>query len=454
MADLQMTVGGNALDAGTSAQKIFGQPVNERSITGGIQIIQVSFHLQAATADALQTLWGTIKTNFNTQDATVTLTYDSAAGTTMETYSKGQDEVVNIKTAVRQSANEPSSPYSMECILDVLVNLIPETPSSGLIGDVVLSKSYSDGRVQARTLSATYKDAGGADALANYTSARSGLLTNYLGVDSDGGRNSSTGLALTGENLRQSYTNLDASTNERVVAVLLTAEEIPNDYSSLSSLRSSEISIGVTTPQAWLTQDPVSGGIRPTLVKAAGAVTVDKDVQSNLSNVWSTIEKQVTSLVEQQSGKSGIELTQKEITINPQMSIVQFSLIYLADNLTVFDYSRVDVEQEDAQFVIFIDSDGYEVVQKRPGQNPLVRTISVNRTGIGRANIFPAFGGIDFNLARNETGDYVLSSRQEGEQGPFENEFGTDVYVQQGTYGFRRINFKFGDQVSVTQVGV
>lgn len=453
MADLQVTVGGTTLDNGSTI-RIFGQPVNDRSVVSGVQLIQVTFHIQAATADALQTLWGTVKSNFNTQDATVVLTYDSAAGSTMETFTKGDDDVLGMRTSVRQSSSDPSTKFSMECILDIIVNLIPETPTSGQVGDIIVSQIYSAGRLQGRVLTAAYKDANGADALANYNTARATLLTSYLAVDSDGGRDGTTGLALTGETINKSYTTTDSATNERRVSVVLTAEEIPNDFSAETALRSSDVSISVTKAPRWLSQDPVSGGARPSVIIARGTLAIDKGAMTGTQyDTWARIESQVESLVTAQVHKA-VELFDIQLAMQVQASVVNFVATYLGDNVTVFDYFRSDAESESSQFRIHADSDGYEVVQKRPGKNPLIRTISVSRTGVGQANITPAFGGIDFNLSRTETGYYILIDKVEESSGPFETEIGSNVYEQRGIYSFRRVNFKFGDQVEVMKIGV
>lgn len=444
----QISVGGTSLDLGTNARRIFGQPVNMRS-TAGTHVIRTIFHIQAATPAALQAAWDTAKTTFTTKNARVILNYDDGAGTALEDLTQGKNGITHIMTSVSQVEGSASTAYSIEAVLDVVATFELTDGLTGQIGDISTTKFFTAGLVEARTVTAAFRasDDGATTGLAQYTSARSTILTTYLGVDADGGRNSSTGLALTGENIQ----SMDE--NDVVVLVTLSSEEVVVNFSSESALRASTMTIQTSQPDTW-SESPEAGDI-PTIITASGIATVDKDALSgSLHDVWDKIRSNVESEVISQTGLGDATLVSLSIASNRKASALTFTAIYRSDNTTTFNYRRVDTESENPKFQITVDAIGEEIVQKRPGKNPLFRTITINRTGVGVVDLTPTFGGVDFNLARTEADTYILVGTDNGLEGAVTQGDIPGVYIQQGTFVFRRVNFKPGGTVDVVLVGV
>lgn len=438
-----ISVGGTDLNLGTDARKIIGQPVNVRS-TAGVHTIRVTFHLQADTTSALQTAWKSAQASFNTKNKRVLLNYDDGAGDPLEDITQGKNGYQNIITSISQTEGAASTAYSIEAVLDVVATFEEEDGLGGQVGEISVTKFLTEGQVEARSLTVTFKnsDDGGTTGLANYTSGRSTLLTTYMGTDSDGGRNSSTGLALTGENVRA----LDESDN--LVVVTLVSEEVVVDFSSETSLRSSDLNIQTSQPDAW-PEDADAGPI-PTSVIVNGSVSVDKDALSgNLHDVWDTIRSQVETEVKTQTGKSDITLVTFSLVSDRKVSLVSFNAVYRADNLDVFNFRRVDRESENPQYRIYTDADGKEVIQKRPGPNPMTRTITINRVGVGLGEMNPDFEGFNSDLLVRETAFYVLINRNEAIEGPIQQGDISGIFLQESSFTYRRVNATGVDLVEI-----
>ena len=433
MGNLNLKIGGISLDNG-SWRRIFGNPTNIRS--GGIHTITVAFHIEADNADTLETRWQTTVSEFTTRYKTSILYWDDGTVNFLESIVVGTNGYRYTESFVSMNPAEQHTAFAIEGTVKIDAQFdIPD--GTGQVSDFVVITNYDAGRVASISLNARY------NSLAEYTAARSNLQTTYLQTDADGGRNSSSALALISEQLK--------TVKNDSVEVTIISDQVYDDLSAESALRSSNITIQSEPAANWL-QNPNAGN-RPTRITATGTVTVDATVLSGqLHKVWDKVKANVKSVVQTQVGKS-VELINFTINSNRQASTFVFEATYLADNISVFSYRRTDTETQNAEFVSWVDADGFEKVQKRPGDDPIYRSISINRTGVGRAFLFPAFGGIDFNLERSEIGTYILLDRNESQEGPMDGEV-KNIYAQQGTYVFRRFNFKPFDDVSVTEIGV
>lgn len=439
-----VSVGGVDLANGTS-RVLFGQPVNIRS-TSGIHRIHAVFEIHAATTAAVQTLWQATKAAFQTKDERVILTYDDTAGDPIEDIQQGKNGYTNIITSVSQTGGSLSTGKSFKGVLDIVAEFDEEDGLAGQVGEISMTKFFSAGNVEGRTVTATFKtsDDGATTALANYAAARSTIFTTYVGCDADGGRDATTGLARIDENIN----TLDE--DALLVAVTIISSEVVLDYSAEPSLRSNDLIVQTSQPDAW---PEVDAGPIPTLITAAGKVTVDKDVLSgNLHDVFNTIRSAMETEVKSQSGKSDIELVSLGVSSDRLASTMSFSAVYRADNVETFIYRRVDREAEQPQFNSVVDADGVEIIQKRPGANPIVRTITINRTGVGLGGTDPNFGGLDFDLLIRNLGHYELIHRDEALEGPITQGDIEGIYIQQATFVYKR--FDPSVSVEIVKVGI
>lgn len=445
MGDFNISVGGTNLDLGTNARRIFGQPINVRS-TGGFHTIRVTFHIQAATTAALQTAWQAAQTAFNTKDARVILNYDDAAGDAFEDIEQGKNGYLEIRTTIGQTEGDASTAFSIEAVLDVIATFEQTDGIAGQVGEISTTSFLTDGLLEARTLTVAFmvSDDGATSGLAQYTAARSTLLTTYLGVDADGGRDGTTGLALTGENVQR------VDEDDNLVFVTLSSEEIVVDFSSEAALRGSELSIQTSEPDAW--PDQAGAGPRPTYITVSGRASVDKDALSgDLHDVWAKIRSDVESEMKDQTGDTDAELLSLNIRSDRKASTLSFDAVYIAANTVVFSYARVEQESETPGFRVYVDADGGEVVQKRPGDNPTTRVISINRTGVGLVDLNPRFEGIQFGLGVLAAGFYIFAGRDDQQEGPNQTGDFNNVYTQQSTFIYRRTN---AESVNVVEVGI
>lgn len=438
-----ISVDATDLDNGTD-RIMFGQPVNNRT-TSGVHTIRASFHIEADTTAALQTLWQATKTAFQTKDKRVILNYDDTAGDPIEDIQQGLDGYTNIITSVSQVEGDASTAFSMECVLDVVAIFDEEDGVTGQVGEISTTKFFTAGKVEARTVTAAFKnsDDGLTTGAANYAASRATLLTTYLGTDADGGRDGTTGLALTGENVRALYED------DLLVLVTLNSEEVVVDFSSEAALRSSELSISTSQPDAWPETD---AGEIPTVVTVAGSATVDKDqLSGSLHAVWDKIRSNVESQIKSQTNLGDIELMSLSLNSDRKASTLSFGAAYRADNNDIFSYRRVGRESEQPQFNITIDAEGVEVVQKRPGENPLTRTITINRTGVGFVDLDPGFEGVQFGPGI-ALGNYILIHKDAAEEGPIAQGEVSNIFIQQATYVYRR--FALETDVDIVKVGI
>lgn len=444
MGVLNINVGGTDLDNGTW-RRIFGQPVNVRNTTGN-HTIRTVFHIEADDTPTLQARWATTKTEFNLKDSRVILNYDDAAGTPLEDLEQGLNGITNIITSVNQTEGSSSTAFSIEAILDVVAVFEEQDGIAGQVGEISVTRFFTAGKVEGRTVTAAFgaSDDGVTSGSANYAAARSTLLTAFLEVDGDGGRDATTGLALTNESVQST------DEDDNLVVITLAAEEVVVDFSSEPALRSSDLTINTSQPDAW--SDDSAAGQVPTLVTVTGQCNVDKDALSgNLHDVWLKIRANVEAEVKSQTGKTDIELMSFSLVSDRKASMIAFNAMYRSDNTVVFSYRRVDQETETPLFQIYIDADGCEIIQKRPGDNPVLRTITINRTGVGFINLDPQFDGIQFGLVIFDPGFYILANRVDASEGPIIMQETNNVFIQQSSFAYRRVN---GTGVDIVQVGI
>lgn len=440
---LNISVDSVNLDNGTD-RLIYGQPINDRS-TSGVHLIRVNFKIEAATTAALQALWDSTKTAFVTKDKRVIFNYDDGAGTPLEDLEQGVNTVTGIITSVTQIEGIASSANVINAVLDVVAALEPTEGLPGQVGEIVTTKFLTAANTEARTVTAQFgnSDDGLTSAAANYAAARASLLTTFLGVDSDGGRDGTTGLAKTGENVQ----SLDE--DENLVIVTLSSEEIPVDFSSEPALRGNDLIIKTIEPENWSQDD--AAGERPTVISVSGRSVVDQDALSgSLHDVWVKIRSNVESILKSETGLTDISLQNVEIDSNQGDSTAIFSATYLAKNTVVLQYSRTERETEKPEYQIWVDANGCEVVQKRPGDNPLIRTITVDRIGVGLIDLDPGFEGIQFGLIKPEVGFYILRDRDDAVEGPNQHGDLNNVFFQQSTFTYLRTA---AADVSIVEVG-
>lgn len=205
-----------------------------------------------------------------------------------------------------------------------------------------------------------------------YDSARSGLLT-LLGVGADGKRDSTTGLVLMNETIED---------KGDLLVTILNAEWVEKSYDD--DIRNYQIALNTSELADW--PDSPEAGDRPSAISAVVSFSVDK-VQAATDDpkpMWTTIRASVIADIKTNSNATGIVgPLDEQIAWDKKSGSVQVTLSFVAQNVTVFAYSRVTSTHTELDYNSWTDSDGYSIIQT--GAEPLAKFISitVTRTGVG-----------------------------------------------------------------------
>lgn len=200
-----------------------------------------------------------------------------------------------------------------------------------------------------------------------YTAARNDLLA-LLGVGSGGARDSTTGLELTGESF---------GTENAFYTVLLSASWTEASYAAAAkNLRTAFTSAEVVD---W-PGDP-DAGPPPRLISARVTFAVDKrlDATATPENVWQSIRSSVLSDLRSAMGGDAAGPFDEEVASDRGTRTVTVTLGFVAQNTTVFGYSRRTQILTKLDEFRWKDAEGYSVMQTDAEEHEVFQTITVTR---------------------------------------------------------------------------
>ncbi len=199
-----------------------------------------------------------------------------------------------------------------------------------------------------------------------YAEIKTSLL-DLVGVDADGDRNATTGLALAGETIDR--------TNEGLT-ILLQSEWVEKEYHE--AIRGLQIGIERYETPEWH-QD---AGTRPVVVNAVVVFAVDRDKygSDNPYPLWNTIRSDVIADIKTNISEGDAEGPwQETIKMDQKTGMVEVGMQFIAKNTDIISFRKVTQEQEELDYVAWRDSQGFDYVQVPPGAKPKIISISVEK---------------------------------------------------------------------------
>lgn len=282
--------------------------------------------------------------------------------------------------------------------------------------------------------------------LANYQAQKGTILSGCLLTDSDGSRNSSSGMALTGE-------SVEVNDDDNTCVFSLSSDWMEYEIDSSgdgAAARTFNLSVATTQPDAWQESE---AGPRPLMVNATGSVTFDRDDLGRAvkDSDWNTIESKVESAIKTKTGQNDIKRLSLQVQTSGQNNAINFSAAYMAINTDHFTYQQVHNESRTLNFQDWRDADGYHTFQKAPGPDDVVVSISVNRTGPDLLDIKP---DAPLETLEGEPALFIEVGKKQGKQGTFEYDEIDEVWIQRGTWNFKKIDLRPGYNITDMKLGI
>lgn len=261
-----------------------------------------------------------------------------------------------------------------------------------------------------------------------YAAVRGDILSDQLGVGTEGTRDSTTGLVLTGETK-----GVEADT----LTVILTSEWTEKSYDD--DIRNLSISLSKSETTDWPTIQ--GAGDPPVTLTAVVTFSVDKvqAAQVNPALMWATVRSSVIADVmangELVGGKGPYD---ENISFDIKTGVVSVTMSFLATNTTVYKFTRVYHYHEELQYTTWKDFGGYDYIQTASDPVMQIVTASATRVGVGEINLTidpPQQSGYTF----------VEISRDEGREAPFKRRNVADnIVAQHITIAWRRFRLRAG----------
>jgi len=260
-----------------------------------------------------------------------------------------------------------------------------------------------------------------------YDAARAGLLS-LLGVGADGTRDGTTGLVLTNESVEDSGD---------VLTTVLNAEWVEKSYDD--DIRNFQIAMNTSELPDW--PEDTEAGDHPMAVSAVVSFSVDKVIATtdDVRAMWTTIRASVIGDIKANANATGVVGPLDEgISWDKKAGTVSVAMSFIAQNATVFAYSRITSTHEELDYNSWKDSDGYDIVQT--GAEPMVKTVSitVTRTGVNVATltVTPPSAGGGFRYIEVTSDESISNPIDRKEIGP--------VYTQTLSKVFRSFKLRTG----------
>lgn len=265
-----------------------------------------------------------------------------------------------------------------------------------------------------------------------YQAARSSILTDILGTDSDGTRNSTTGLCLVTEKQE------DTDESQNSITVLLQSSFEETELANTPEARDLRIRITNDRPRRWHT----GGGTTPRMLTVEVDVFIDRDtLVSNGDNLAKLFDGQIKSDVEAyiktETGENSLRRLSRSFRSDVKMSMITAVIEYQARNTLVRSYSEKDESREDDDSIHYRVGE-YDYEQRPDGLPPKFITRTVTRE---------AYNLIDIKVPTPKASGgavYVPKSSGTAQEGPFDTEDG-QLYVQAKSVVFKRMKYKQGN---------
>lgn len=272
-----------------------------------------------------------------------------------------------------------------------------------------------------------------------YNTARTTILTDYLGTTSTGAPSQSAKRYLSVEQL----VKRDAGGAD--VDFLLVSTDEPFVPASMAeggvnATRGFEFDVSETRPQSWF---PECGAL-PRLYNAVATFTIHKDqmASTSLYDYYLLAKAEMTAKVEAEMPVAGtLKLLTSAVTLNYTNNGVRFSLLYRTNWTGTLSYSRSRADSTVLDMVSWSDSEGYDKAQ-RPNRAPSkVVTITTDREGEGQVDL-STFGSATSPVEAGFT--FIEQERQEQVTGPYSTEFSNNMFTQRLVQTWHRYKFNGG----------
>lgn len=270
----------------------------------------------------------------------------------------------------------------------------------------------------------------------NYQTNRDTILADYLGVDTNGQPDATTGRVLLLEHLVKN----DPSGND--VDFILTAGPQKVIISAMVSgsenvTRGFDLQVAVSEPPEWFPE----AGPKPKMVSATGTFTVHKDFAGSPSlyqwYVLSKSELEARVANEANVNTGGMKLVSTLVTINHAANQVRFTHLYHSNWSGVLTFSREYATSTRLDYTAWSDADGYDVLQRPNRAAPKTVVITTTRVGEGKADLTPP-------LPTEAGYTYIEVTRDTQDRGPYITEFSTNTFYQYDVRGYARFRLKGG----------
>jgi len=431
---MQVTIDGTNLDNGST--RIITGDVSDTVSPDGERVVLVSFYMQAASASALATLYAATVAAFAKRNVACTINH---GGSNLFTIAPNDGTHLQTRVGILPH-HEKSGPLTVFRTLVIQAELaqVPDDAPAGLAGieSFTVTTIRPPGRGKTIVAQGTFIDTGsaaaGATALANYTTARATLLTDYLLTLSTGARGA-TGQVLVSE----VFSNVTGDAKR--LEFTLESEYRAFAMSNTASARANTIQIGITQPEEW----HPDAGPRPSIITVAGSVFLDLDVLAGatLKSVWDgSLKVDVLAHVATETGQGDTrELTPPVVSFDEDQGLIQFSMALQGGNSQEIARTRRDEVIDTPIVAESVDSDGYVHEQTSPASPRRIRRVSISRVGIGEKRIAPP------KLSPTIKGRAVRYRGQTAGSTRQIRSFGENVWAQAWTFEFEEIKVRTTD---------
>lgn len=259
-----------------------------------------------------------------------------------------------------------------------------------------------------------------------YDTARATLLTDVLGVGTDGTRDSTTGLVLSNETVE---------VQNDIVNVVLNAEWTEKSYDA--DVRNLSIAVQRVELPDW---PSVNAGPAPVSLGAVVTFSVDKDqaATDNPYPMWATIRASVIAdILAAVNDSDAVGPIDEAVSYDKKAGVVAVNLSFLAKNTSIFSYSVVTTVHEELDYVSWKDSEGYDYIQH--GAEPLTKIVAITVTRVATNT-----SSLDVPPPEESGYRYLIISTEQGDQTPIERKGVGTVWTQSKTTVWKRFKLRSG----------